>query len=81
MISPAGVLCGLPRVQRLKLGPARAGQVSRVWADKVTVHVMIGGQLVKTLPSAPDAEDFAELRMRGAAPGRPAARSPPAPAP
>ncbi|WP_300605988.1 IS481 family transposase [Trebonia sp.] len=71
VISPAGVLSVLPRVQRLKLGPALAGQVARVWADEVTVHVLIGGQLVKTVPSSLDAEDLAELRMRGAAPAGP----------
>jgi transposase InsO family protein len=31
----------------LKLGPALAGQAARVWADEVTVHVSIGGQLVR----------------------------------
>ena len=78
VISPAGVLSVLPRVQRLKLGPALAGQVARVWADEVTVHVLIAGQLVKTVPSSLDAEHLAELRMRGAA----AAGPPPAiPAP
>ena len=71
MISPAGVLSVLPRVQRLKMGPALAGQAARVWADEVTVHVTIGGQLVKTVPSSLDAEDLAELRMRGAAPAGP----------
>ena len=59
------------RVQRLKMGPALAGQAARVWADEVTVHVSIGGQLVKTVPSSLDAEDLAELRMRGAAPAGP----------
>ena len=71
VISPAGVLSVLPRVQRLKMGPALAGQVARVWADEFTVHVLIGGQLVKTVPSSLDAEDLAELRMRGAAPAGP----------
>ena len=71
MISPAGVLSVLPRVQRLKMGQAMAGQAARVWADEVTVHVSIGGQLVKTMPSSLDAEDLAELRMRGAAPAGP----------
>ena len=52
MISPAGVLGVLPRVRRLKLGPAMAGQVARVWTDEVTVHVTVGGQLVKTVPSS-----------------------------
>ena len=80
VISPAGVLSVLPRVQRLKMGPALAGQAARVWADEVTVHVSIGGQLVKTVPSSLDAEDLAELRMRGAAPAgrRPRCPRPPA---
>jgi transposase InsO family protein len=71
VISPAGVLSVLPRVQRLKLGPAMAGQAARVWADEATVHVLVGGQLVKTVPSSLGAEDLAELRMRGAAPAGP----------
>jgi transposase InsO family protein len=71
VIWPAGVLSVLPRVQRLKIGQALAGQVARVWADEVTVHVTAGGQLVKTVPSSLDAEDLAELRMRGAAPAGP----------
>lgn len=74
VISPAGVLSVLPRVQRLKMGQALAEQVARVWADEVIVHVTVGGQLVKTAPSSLDAEDLAELRMRGADRGGPAAR-------
>jgi transposase InsO family protein len=71
VISPAGVLSVLPRVQRLKMGQALAGQVARIWADEVTVHVTIGGQLAKTVPSSLGPEDLAELRMRGAAPAGP----------
>jgi transposase InsO family protein len=71
VISPAGVLSVLPRVQRLKMSQALAGQVARIWADEVTVHVTIGGQLAKTVPSSLGPEDLAELRMRGAAPAGP----------
>jgi hypothetical protein len=71
VISPAGVLSVLPRAQRLKMGQALAGQVARVWADEATVHVTVGGQLVKTIASSLDTEDLAELRMRGAAPAGP----------
>jgi transposase InsO family protein len=71
VISASGVLSVLPRVQRLKMGLAAAGQVARVWADEATVHVTISGQLVKTVPSSLNAEDLAELRMRGAAPAGP----------
>ena len=70
VISPAGVLSVLPRVQRLKMGQALAGQAARVWADEATVHVSAGGRLV-TVPSSLSAEDLAELRMRGAAPAGP----------
>ena len=78
VISPSGILGVLPAVQRIKMGPARAGQLARVWADEFTVHVLIGGQLVKTVPSSLDAEDLATLKMRGASPAGP---PPAAPAP
>jgi hypothetical protein len=39
-------------VQRIKMGTQRAGQLAHVWADEFTVHVLIGGQLVKTVPSS-----------------------------
>jgi hypothetical protein len=79
VISPSGVLSVLPRVQRLKLGPGLAGQAARVWADEATVHVTIGGKLLKTVPSSLNAEDLAELRMRGAAPAGPPPANPPPP--
>jgi len=41
------------------------------------VHVLIGGQLVKTVPSSLSAEDLTTLRMRRA---RPAGPPPAAPA-
>ena len=65
-------------MQRIKLGSARAGQLAHVWADEFTVHVLIGGQLIKTVPSSLDAEDLATLKMRGASPAGP---PPAAPAP
>jgi transposase InsO family protein len=71
VISPAGLLAVLPRVQRLRMGAERAGQVARVWADEATVHVTIGGQVVKTVASSLGPEELAELRMRGAAPAGP----------
>ena len=56
----------------------RAGQLAHLWADEFTVHVLIGGQLVKTVPSSLDAQDLATLKMRGASPAGP---PPAAPAP
>jgi transposase InsO family protein len=78
VISASGVLGVIPAVQRIKMGSARAGQLAHVWVDEYTVHVLIGGQLVKTVPSGLDAEDLATLKMRGA---RPAGPPPAAPAP
>ena len=76
VISPSGVLGVIPAVQRIKMGPARAGQLAHVWADEFTVHVLIGGQLVKTVPSSLDAEDLATLKMRGATPAGPPPAAP-----
>jgi len=78
VISPSGVLAVIPAVQRIKMGAQRAGQLAHVWADEFTVHVLIGGQLVKTVPSCLDAEDLATLKLRGASPAGP---PPAAPAP
>ena len=78
VISASGVLAVLPAVQRIKMGAQRAGQLAHVWADEFTVHALIGGQLVKTVPSCLDAEDLATLKMRGASPAGP---PPAAPAP
>ena len=58
------------------MGPERAGQLAHVWADEFTVHVLIGGQLVKTVPSSLDAEDLATLKMRGASPAGPPPAAP-----
>ena len=75
----------IPAVQRIKMGADRAGQLAHVWADEFTVHVLIGGQLVKTVPSCLNAEDLATLKMRGASPAGPPPQHPlrrrPAPCP
>ncbi len=76
VISASGVLGVLPAVQRIKMGPARAGQLAHLWADEFTVHVLIGGQLVKTVPSSLSAEDLATLKMRGARPAGPPPAAP-----
>jgi transposase InsO family protein len=76
VISASGVLGVIPAVQRIKMGPERAGQLAHVWADEFTVHVLIGSQLVKTVPSCLNAEDLATLKMRGASPAGPPPAAP-----
>jgi transposase InsO family protein len=66
VIAAGGMLSVLPRVQRIKMGPARGGQHAHVWADENSIHILINGELVKTVPSNLNADDLHELRMRGA---------------
>jgi transposase InsO family protein len=71
VIAASGVLSVLPRAQRIKMGPTHAGQPAHVWADEHSVHILIGGQLVRTLPSNLSTQDLHELRLRGAVPAGP----------
>ena len=48
------------------VGPNRGGQRAHVWVDEYTVHVLIDGELVKTMSSNLTAEDLRDLSMRGA---------------
>ena len=60
-------LCG----NQFWLGPARAGQVVRLWVDCQWVHLSIGGVRVKTLRSRSSVNDLAVLRAQGAVPAGP----------
>ena len=83
VIAASGLLAVIPRVQRIRMGAERAGQRAHIWADELSVHVLIGGELIKTVPSSLTAEELAELRMRGASPAcrRPLPRPLPGPEP
>ena len=54
-----------------QLGPRPGGQRAHVWVDEYTVHILIDGQLIKTVPSNLSAEDLRALSMRGARPAGP----------
>jgi hypothetical protein len=71
VIAASGPLAVIPSVQRISMGPNRGGQRAHVWVDEYTVHVLIDGELVKTVPSNLDAEDLRNLSMRGARPAGP----------
>jgi hypothetical protein len=58
VIAASGLLAVIPSVQRISLGPNRGGQRAHVWVDEYTVHVLIDGELVKTVPSNLSAEDL-----------------------
>jgi hypothetical protein len=64
-------------VQRIQWDAERA-ELTHVWADEFTVHVLIVGQLVKIVPFCLDAEDLATLKLLGA---RSASPPPTAPSP
>jgi hypothetical protein len=71
VIAASGLLAVIPSVQRISLGPNRGGQRAHVWVDEYTVHILIDGELVKTVPSNLSAEDLRDLSMRGAHPAGP----------
>jgi transposase InsO family protein len=71
VVAASGLLSVLPQAQRIKMGPDRAGALAHVWADEHSVHILIGGRLVKTVPSALSTQDLHELRLRGAVPAGP----------
>jgi transposase InsO family protein len=48
------------------LGPARAGQLVRFWADCDLIHLLIGGTRVKTVRSHLSVTDLARLAAHGA---------------
>jgi hypothetical protein len=71
VIAASGLLAVIPSVQRISMGPNRGGQRAHVWVDEYTVHILIDGELVKTVPSNLNAEDLRDLSMRGARPAGP----------
>ena len=68
VIAPSGQLTVLSAVQRIRMGAQRSGQRAHVWADEHSVHVLIDGELVKTVPSNLTVDDLHHLKMRGALP-------------
>jgi transposase InsO family protein len=59
--------------QQVWLGPALAGRQVTLWADAISLHVLLDGTRIKTLPSRLGATELARLASNGA---RPAGLSP-----
>jgi hypothetical protein len=57
--------------QQIWLGPALAGRTVTVWADESTLHVLLDGTRVKTLPSRLGVIELARLAADGARPAGP----------
>jgi transposase InsO family protein len=57
--------------QQFWLGPHRAGQVIRFWADCDRVHLLVAGSRIKTLRSRFSDTDLTRLRVGGAQPAGP----------
>jgi transposase InsO family protein len=76
VIAASGLLAVIASVQRVSMGAQRAGQRAHVWVDEYSVHILIDGQLVKTVASNLDAEDLHHLKMRGARPAGPPPAAP-----
>ncbi|RBM21192.1 IS481 family transposase [Streptomyces sp. PT12] len=76
IVAASGQLGVLPRIQRVRLGQEYAGQRARVWADEHTIHVLIDGKPIKSVPSRLDAGNLHELSLRGAVPAGPPPAAP-----
>ena len=57
--------------QQLWLGPALAGRTITIWAGEITLHVMLDGTRLKTLPSRLGVTELARLAADGARPAGP----------
>ena len=57
--------------QQVWLGPALSGRQVTLWIDQATLHVMLDGTRIKTVPSRLGATDLARLAAAGARPAGP----------
>ena len=57
--------------QQVWLGPALSGRQITVWADAISLHVLLDGARIKTLPSRLGAAELARLAAYGARPAGP----------
>ena len=57
--------------QQVWLGPALSGRQVTLWIDAVSLHVLLDGARIKTLPSRLGAADLARLAASGARPAGP----------
>jgi transposase InsO family protein len=57
--------------QQIWLGPALAGRTVVIWVDETTLHVLLGGTRLKTLPSRLGVIELARLAADGARPAGP----------
>jgi hypothetical protein len=57
--------------QQVWLGPALAGRQITIWVDESSLHVLLDGARLKTLPSRLGVIELARLAADGARPARP----------
>jgi transposase InsO family protein len=57
--------------QQVWLGPALSGRQITFWADAISLHVLLDGARIKTVPSRLGVRELARLAASGARPGGP----------
>jgi hypothetical protein len=57
--------------QQLWLGPALSGRQVSLWVDAISLHVLLDGTRIKTVPSRLGATELARLAAHGARPAGP----------
>lgn len=70
-VVPAGGIVALAWDQQVWLGPQYAGRTVTIWVDERSIHVVLDGHHVKTVPSRLDTDQLRWLRMHGARPAGP----------
>ncbi|HEX3715642.1 MAG TPA: integrase core domain-containing protein [Trebonia sp.] len=63
--------------QQVWLGPALAGRSVTIWVDETSLHVLLDGTRLKTLPSRLGISELARLAADGARPAGPSPLPPP----
>lgn len=72
---PPGGVANVGGVQQLWIGRNHAGRTVTLWIDLVSIHVILDGNVIKTVRSRLTTTDLERLTMRGTRPGRPSPAS------
>ncbi|ODQ99164.1 hypothetical protein BST27_00690 [Mycobacterium intermedium] len=68
-VPPSGVVA-IAGLQQLWVGKNYAGLTVTLWIDLTRIHVLLGDEVIKTVPSRVTTADLKHLSLRGVRPGR-----------
>ena len=74
-VPPSGVVV-IAGLQQLWVGKNYAGLSVTLWIDLTSIHIILGEDVIKTVPSRVTTADLQHLALRGVRPGRPSPAEP-----